>query len=502
MDKKKSLLNVTISIAFKLATMVMAIVVKRLLIQNCGNDVNGLYALYASIIGFLSVAELGLGTAITFSMYKPIVEEDHDQVSALFYLFQRLYYIIGGVILAVGLLLSPFIHLFAKDYTTLNVNLQQTFLLMLASVVLTYTFSAKTALFNAYKNNYITTAITSGGYLFQYVLQIAVLLLTRSFVLFLICQIITVVVQYFVTELLVWKAYPALLRNKQKVSGETKEGLLKSIKAMFMHKIGYVLVNTVDSIVISAFIGVAVLGKYSNYVTILNSMTGVLSLVFTSLTSVIGHLYVSETKETTRKYCESFHVLNYLMGIVFFLGCYAIVDDLVSILFSADLLVEKTLSFAIVLNGFIQFMRQTVLVFRDSTGTFYHDRWKPVAEGVFNVVFSVLFVKFFGAVGVIVATIATNLLICHVVEPYVLYKNAFHISPAPYYRKNYFWILLFTGALTALNRVMVSLDNHWLQLLANGFISVGVSLVLCLVVFLLYKKDCKMAIAIFRRNKV
>jgi peptidoglycan biosynthesis protein MviN/MurJ (putative lipid II flippase) len=125
-----------------------------------------------------------------------------------------------------------------------------------------------------------------------------------------------------------------------------------------------------------------------------------------------------------------------------------------------------------------------------------------VAEGVFNVVLSVLFVKFFGAVGVIVATIATNLLICHVVEPYVLYKNAFHISPAPYYRKNYFWILLFTGALTALNRVMVSLDNHWLQLLANGFISVGVSLVLCLVVFLLYKKDCKMAIAIFRRNKV
>jgi len=502
MDKKKSLINVTVSIAFKLATMVMAIVVKRLLIQKCGNDVNGLYALYTSIIGFLAVAELGLATAITFSMYKPIVEGNNDQVAALFHLFQRLYYVIGGVILAVGLLLIPFLRYFARDYARLDVNLKLTFLLMLVSVVLTYTFSAKTALFNAYKNNYVTTAITSGGYLFQYVLQIAALLRTKSFVVFLICQIVTVAVQYVVTELLVWKTYPAILTNKQRVDEETKAGLVKSIKAMFMHKVGFVLVNTVDSIVISVFIGVAVLGTFSNYVTILNSMMGVLSLVFTSLTSVIGHLYVSETRETTRKYCESFHVLNYLMGIVFYLGCYAIVDDLVAILFSEDLLVEKSISFVIVLNGFVQFMRQTVLLFRDSTGTFYNDRWKPLAEGLFNVVFSVLFVKEFGVAGVIGATIATNLLLCHVVEPYVLYKNAFHASPAPYYRKNYFWILLFAGAMLVLNGLMVEVKNHWLQLLANGFISVGVSVAVCLCVFLLYKKECRMLLTMLRKNKV
>ena len=155
MDRRKSILNVTVSLAFKIITMILVIFVKRILIQTCGNEVNGLNALYISVIGFLAVAELGVGSAITFCMYKPIVEGDHQQVSALYQLFRRLYLIIGGIILAGGLLITPFIHHLAKDYTTLDVNLYTTFVLMLISVVISYWFSAKTSLINAYKNNYI-----------------------------------------------------------------------------------------------------------------------------------------------------------------------------------------------------------------------------------------------------------------------------------------------------------------------------------------------------------
>ena len=115
-------------------------------------------------------------------------------------------------------------------------------------------------------------------------------------------------------------------------------------------------------------------------------------------------------------------------------------------------------------------------------------------------VFSVLFVDQFGAAGVVVATIATNLLLCHIVEPYVLYKHAFGMSPMPYYRKNYFWILLFTGAMFALNGLMVSVENHWLQLLANGFISVGVALVVSTCVVFLYKRECRMLWQMLRKK--
>ena len=469
----------------------MAIVVKRILIDTCGNEVNGLNALYLSIIGVLSVAELGLGTAITFSMYKPIVEGDGDQVSALYHLFRKLYLGIGALILTAGMLLLPFLHYFAKDYTQLNVNLYVTFFIMLISVVVTYLFSAKLALFNAYKNNYVTTAVTSGGNLFQYVLQIAVLFIFKSFSAYLICRVVTALIQWCVTEVLVKKAYAPILAKKATVASETKTGLIKSIKAMFMHKVGYVLVNSVDSIVISIFIGVVSLGEYSNYLTIITSLYGVLSLIFTSLTSIIGHLYVSETKQRTSEYCSMFHIINFLLGAVFYLGTYAVIDDLIAILFSADLIIARAVSFTIVLNGFVQFMRQTVLVFRDATGTFYYDRWKPLVEGLLNVVFSVLLVKVFGIVGVIAATIATNLIVCHIVEPYVLFKKAFDQSPGRYYFKNYSLIILFAAMMCFMDFCTVATNSHWTQLVINGGISVAVSAAVGVVILLLNRRTRK-----------
>lgn len=488
MDKRKSILNVSVSITFKIITMLMVIAVKRVLICCCGNEVNGLNALYLSIVGFLSVAELGIGSAITFCMYKPIVDGDHNKVSALYHLFRRLYWIIGGVILLSGLAVTPFIHVFAKDYAALDVNLYLTFVLMLLSVVLTYLFASKTALINAYKNNYITSAIQSVGLVLQYVLQIAVVYVTHSFVWYLVCRIAAVMVQWALTELAAGKRYRLILSNKQRVDRETQREVTASIKAMFMHQIGNVLVNSVDSMVISFFVGVIVLGEYSNYITILSAMNGVIVLVFTSLTSVVGHLYAETEADTSRRWCERFHFLNFVIGTVFFLGYYAIIDNLIAILFFEYLVVEKSVSFVITLNGFVQFMRHSVLVFRNASGTFYYDRWKPLFEGVTNLVLSVLLVKQMGVTGVIAATILTNLLICHIVEPYVLYRHAFSCSPKAYYKRNYGMILLFTLALFLMHAVLRQADSQWAELLVNGVISVGISGAVCIIAAVLLKE--------------
>jgi len=500
MDNRKSVLNVSVSIGFKLITTVMVIVVKRMLIHTCGNEVNGLNALYLSVVGFLAVAELGVGSAITFCMYRPIVEGDINKVSALYGLFQRLYGIIGGIILLAGLCLCPFIHYFAADYTLLDVNLHITFILMLVSVVATYFFGAKTALINAYKNNYITTAISSGGIILQYILQIIVLSLTGSFIDYLLCRIVAVATQWLVTEWVTRRSYNPILNNKQKVDVETRRELTKNIKAMFMHKVGTLLVNTADSIIISIFVGVVSLGEYSNYVTVMAAMTGVINLIFSSLTSVFGHLYAKSSRITTQIYCEAFHLLNFLIGMVFYLGYYAIIDDLIALLFSADLVVERMVSQVITLNGFVQFMRSNVLTFRDATGTFYYDRWKPPIEGFVNVVLSILFAKRIGVVGVITATVITNLVICHVVEPYVLYKHAFGSSPRKYYLKNYTLMGLFGVALILMEQCMLHGTASWGRFFVNGCISVGISGSVCVVTMLANRAQMYFIADMFRRK--
>jgi peptidoglycan biosynthesis protein MviN/MurJ (putative lipid II flippase) len=139
-------------------------------------------------------------------------------------------------------------------------------------------------------------------------------------------------------------------------------------------------------------------------------------------------------------------------------------------------------------------MRQTTLLFRDATGTFYNDRWKPLIEGTLNVILSIAFVLVFpesyNIVGVIVATIITNLLICHIVEPYVLYKYAYKSSAKGYYLRNYAYIALFTAGLVGLNFCLQKIDNSFLELLVNGCIAVALALAISLIV-LLTNKDFK-----------
>lgn len=475
----------------------MSLLARRYLIRYAGNVVNGLNSLYISIIGFLSVAELGVGSAITFCMYKPIVNGENDKVSALYQLFTKLYLIIGAIILVAGCVLLPLLPYLAADYYNINQNLYFTFFLMLVSVVLSYLFSAKTSLINAYKNNYITTSISSSGIILQHVLQIVVLIYTRSFVWYLVCRIIAIVVQWGVTELIARLKYSDIIKNKQKVDAETKKQVTQNVKAMFMHRIGSVLVNTADSIIISAFIGVIILGKYSNYIVVMNAMMGVITLFFSPLTSVIGHLCVEEDKEKVKKYFNFFHTFNFVLGIIFFLGYYAVINNVVNICFSSagkELELDKSISFIITLNYFIQFMRQSALLFRDATGTFYNDRWKPIFEGILNVALSISFVylfSLFGAdfavVGVIVATIITNLTICHIVEPHVLYKYALKAKTTKYYLRNYLYIALFAVALVTLHFSLQSYPNEWKEFFVNGCIAVAIAIVPSIVVILIDK---------------
>lgn len=481
MDKKRGIKNICVSIAFKIILLFGSILVRRLLIQYIGNDVNGLSSLYMSIIGFLTVAELGVGEAITFCMYKPIVEGDNKKVSALYCLFKKIYTIIGIVIFAAGLVITSFLPQLARDYSDLNVNVYFTFFLTLISVVLTYAYSAKTSLINAYKNNYIVTTITSGGTLVEDVLKIIAIVVTRSFEAYLICRIIAVVLQWIASSVYVQRHYNPVVSVKAKVDSDSKATIVNNIKAMFMHKIGTVLVNTADSVIISAFIGVVILGKYSNYTTIMVSMTGILSLCFYPLTSVVGHAFVSASKKEMEDYFYFFYGFNYILGVVFCLGYYAVIDNVVYLCFGNNLELSRSIVFVITLNYFIQFMRTSTLMFRSSTGTFYNDRWKPLLEGIFNIVLSIALVKTVGITGVIIATIITALLICDTIEPYVVFKHGLKQKPTKFYLMNYAYIAIFVGCMFIVNFVKVSNSSVMTEFLINGTIAIGVALIPCVI---------------------
>lgn len=488
MDKKRGIKNVVVSITFKILLLVASIFVRRFLIRYIGNEINGLNSLYLSIIGILSVAELGIGSAITFCMYKPIVNNDNKKVSALYELFTKTYHIVGMVIFVFGLLVLPFIKYLAYDYQNINVNMYITFLTMLVSVVLSYMYSSKIALIDAYKDNYISTTIHSICMLIQYLLQIIVTILFRSFEIYLICRIISVFIQWALVNRIAVKKHNGIIKIKAPIDSTTKSEVIKSVSGMFAHKIGATLINTSDSVIISAFIGVEILGGYSNYTSIMTSMVAVLVLLFTPLTAVVGHVCVSNNIAQKKRYFKLFYSLNFVIGVIFFMGYYAIIDDLISVLFGAELVMDKSISFIITLNYFIQFMRQTMYLFRDATGTFKYAKWKPIAEGVINIILSILLVKVMGVVGVIIATIITNILLSHVVDPYILYRKEFKEKAKEYYIKNYTCILSFIIILPFTSKIYINSGNNIYNIVINGVISVVISIIFILIYVALDKE--------------
>lgn len=509
MDKRRGIANISTSILSRLLLLFVALYVQRLLIQKIGNDANGLNSLYSSIIGMLAVAELGVGNAIIYSMYAPIVKDDKKQVAALYRLHARVYRIIGLVILMGGLAVMPFLPRLIGDYRQLSINVFQTYFLSLIAVVLTYLFSAKTYLIEAYKDNYLTTGIATASSVVKYALQAAAILLWRSFTLFLVCQIIGTLLTWVLTEIVVRRRYGDIISMHETVEAAAKHEIIKNIKAMFLHKVGEIMVTGVDNLVISGFIGVVILGKYNNYVLIASVLSGTIALFFTPLTSIVGQYCVSEDREHIKEYFYHFYYLNFTLGLIFFLGYYAVIDYAITICFGAGLIVPRAISFVITLNKFTWFMRRTELLFRNATGTFYHDRWKPIVEGTVNLVLSIAFVLLFPedlrVVGVIVATIITTLSICYTVEPYIIFKHVFAQSPKSFYLRHYAYVALFTASLVGMHFLMnfmptaevlstteaasttaapttetISTAAALMGVLLNGFSAVGLSLLVLL----------------------
>ena len=486
MDKKRSLLNVIIGIFFKIVVLVVTLLARRYLIRIAGNEANGVIALFSSIISFLSITELGVGSAITFCMYKPIVEGDNQKVAALYNLFKKCYFVFGAIVLTIGLGLTPLVGVLAKDYS-LEYNIYLLYIIQLVAVVVSYFGMSNLSLINAYKNNYITTTISSVFTLLKLGLQILVLFLTKSLYFYLGVVIITETIQVFFIFFFTKHKYPVILSMRgERVDVETRKNVVKNVKALFMHKVGAIFVNTIDNVVISAILGVVILGYYSNYVTISSALIGVIALVFQQLVSVVGHSYFSKDPETYHRYFKFFYLLNYFIASFSFICYFACITPFINFFFGENLLLSDAALFVITINCFIQYMENAVRLFKDSAGLFYYDRYKSIFEAILNLGLSIAFVYWIGVVGVIVGTIITNVLICHVVEPFVLYKHAFKQKPTKYYIINYSLIVVFVGLMFAyfyLNRLTF---NHYLaQFFVNGLIAVLFAIP-SLVMFLVY----------------
>lgn len=469
--------------------------------QILSSEYLGLNGLFTNLLTVLSFAELGFGTAITYSLYQPLANQNQEEIKSLMYLFRKIYTFVGCFIIIAGICMTPFLHIFIKDMPDIE-GIRFIFLLFVINTAISYFFSYKRTLVIADQNRYIATFYR---YFFYFLLQIAqtiILVLTRNYFFYLYIQImITFLENYFVSKS-ADRFYPYLKdTNILPLPYNKKREIYKNTRAMMMHKIGGIIVNSTDNIIISMYVGLRTVGLYSNYYMVKSSLELITGQLFSSVSASIGNLCASEKIE---KQYHMFRILDFI-GFWVFTFCsisfYMLIHPFIELWLGNNYLLDGNASLYLVIIFYLNGLRQSVLTYRQALGLFYYDRYKPLVEVVVNLVCSIFLAKLIGLDGVLLGTIISLLFVAILWEVAVLYSYGFHMKIKNYMIRyiSHIIITVFSFVLVSLFSKVISLENVYIDFIEKAILCF---IIPNLMIYSLYRDsfEMKYIINIFRKK--
>ena len=428
--------NLTFNVIKFITQLVLQFVLRTIFIRFLSEEYLGLNGLFTNIFNFLNLAELGMGSAIVYSMYKPIAENDIEKVKSLQNFYKKFYIVISVIVATVGLIITPFIPYLMSGGTNVDINIYVLYLMYLANTLLGYFAAHKRSLLFAYQRNDIENKVKTICIACMTILQIITLLIFKNYYLYFSITIIFTLIESVIINIIAKKMYPEISGESQALDKDLKKEITKNVSALSAHKIGGVIVFSTDSILISSMFGVAVLGVYSNYNLIITSLASLFVLISNALIASVGNLICTQTKEYNY---EKFKQINFIF---FYLSSFCTVCLFcLSQPFMAmwtgktSLMLQFSTMTFISLSFYLTRMREGVSVYKVAAGIYWQDRWKPIAEAIINLVVSIILGLWIGINGIFIGTIVSTLFAPFWIEPKVVYKYYFERSPKDYFVK-------------------------------------------------------------------
>ena len=438
--------NTTVAMLARVVAILLGFGTRVIFTRTLSEEYVGINGLFTDILNVLALSELGVGTAITYALYKPIAEKDIEKQKSLMQMYQKFYRGVAVFVLIAGLLVVPFMDLLIKGQPKID-YLILIYLMYLGNSVISYLLIYKRTLIDAHQLSYIGVLYQTFFLVIQNIAQIIVLLTTRNFLLFVSLLMVCTLLNNISISRKADQMYPYLKdREIQPLPKEEKQGIYQNIKAMLMHKVGNVVVSNTDNLLISSLVGIVSAGIYSNYFLVIGSVRQVLNQVFQGITASVGNLGVEESKERIKRIFDAaFFSGQWLFGFAF-ICLYEILTPFVELSFGAQYVFNKDVTLVLCLNFYFTGMRQATLVFRDSLGLFWYDRYKSLAEALINLVVSIILGYHWGIVGIFIGTLISTVTTSLWVEPYMLYKHRLQAKVRFYFIKYAVYVVITVGA--------------------------------------------------------
>lgn len=434
MRTKKALANTIAGGAGTLLVGVLHFVARIVFLRFLSDEYLGISGLFTNILSILSLAELGIGTAICFRLYKPLADKDEETIRSIMLFFKKTYFLIGWVIVALGAILLPFLP-YLMNGTTDLVNINLIYGLYILQSASSYWFWAyKGILLQADQKLYVTKIYFVLANTIIIIVQLVTLAIFKDFLVYSVIGMMTSVLMNILVSRSVDRTYPFMKVAKAKpLEKEQKKEILKDVFGMSLFKINTTIVNSTDNIVISAFINVKTVALYGNYQVIISGISQVIMQVFSGVTASVGHLATEKDDEKNEFVFRCLQLLCYWSYAFVGIALYVLINPMIGLFFgNARVLTETVVLLQMVyfvINGF----QRTSFIYRDAFGLFWKGKIRPVATAVLNIIISVVLVQYIGLAGVIIGTIGSWMLTTWWFDPCLIYKQVFHKSPMRYF---------------------------------------------------------------------
>lgn len=427
---KKSFRNISFGVIGLLANLVVTFVAKSIFIRLLGAEYNGVNGLFTNILNVLNLAELGFSASVGYALYRPLKEGDEETTARLMNYIAKVYRIIAIVVAAAGCCCIPALqYLIAEDISTLPFTLSQLriyFAMFLANTVCSYLLAYKRTLISADQNSYIITNTDNICNIVLNVVQIVLLLIFKNYYAYLVVLILKTVINNIILHIIAGKKYPYLRKYRKLQPEKTeKSSIFKNVQAMFLNKIGIVVLYSTTSLIISAFVSLVDAGKYSNYLMITSNIYSFINLIFNSMTASVGNLCVEGDVEYQYKVFRKVQYLADFFAVFCFVCYLCLFNDFITIWVGESMLFSLPVVIVISLNAMILYIRRATIAFRDAQAFYKKDWYKPIIESVGGVGLAIGLSYVLGTLGVILGFTLVMFFVSFIIENHTLFKYGF-----------------------------------------------------------------------------
>lgn len=485
MRLEKSIQNIIFSLSNNIVGSILGFISRTVFIYTLGASYLGISGLLQNIFGLLAISELGISTAIGFSLYKPLANNDAKLISTLMTLYKKAYRIIGVFILFLGIVLYNYLDFFV-DPSQQPAEIVYIYFMYLINIVVGYFLSYKTTLISSDQNGYKLVPIQIKVTMLTAVIQISYLLIFKNYIGYLTIQMVSSIILNLIQNRFITKEYKHInFSSKDKLPKDEVKTIKRNISGLMAAKIGDFCVNSTDNLIISKYVDLISVGIYSNYILLRNLVNAYIGIIFGSITSSFGNLIAEENEE---KCLEIFNNLFFISFILYSFEAVCFIclfNPFIEIWIGREYLFSFPVVTAIVVNNYLTGLRIPIITMKNAAGIHVEDAWVPFGFATINLISSIFLASRYGVLGVVIGSIIGSLLTADWYRPIVIFKKVFKVSCWRYFKKYITYIILGIAymIISLIICFYISQSNKIINLLIRGIICIIIPNLMTVIIF-------------------